>query len=449
LKDPVMKNLKVVGLLLLTAALAGCSQAGAPPTVNPSASPTATPPSTPMAGIQLARSDMARIAADPASALQAAAAVNDFGFDLYRALLARDGTANAVMSPASVAIAMAMARVGARGETASQMDAVLRSLGADGHTAGINSLDQALASRSGTFTDAMGNGQEVTLAIANAPFAQQDEQWQQSFLDTLAQDFGAGLRLVDYKTDPDGARQLINGWVSDQTHDRIPQLLAPGTLDVLTRLVLVNAIYLKAPWLMPFQPDVTKTGDFIRVDGSTVQVPMMAMQHEFSYASGDGWQAVELPYVGGSLAMDVILPDDLTSYTRSLTADSLAKLTAALSSHEVALTMPRFEAETKADLAGLLSSMGMPLAFDPYNADFSGMTTQEPLYISGVVHQANISVDEKGTEAAAATAVVVGTMSAPTDVVTLNVNRPFLFALRDLQTGAILFLGQITDPSAG
>jgi serpin B len=446
-----MSRLRAAVCLIIAATLAACSPAASAPTgsTSPGSNPPVNEPtSPPAAGIQLARSDMARVAADPASALAAASAVNDFGFDLYRALLAQDGSANAVISPASVAIAMAMARVGAEGETATQMDTVLHQLGAPGHTDGINALDQALESRSGTFKDNTGKDQEVTLAIANAPFAQQDEQWQQAFLDTLAQNFGAGLQLVDYKTHYEDARQLINGWVSDQTHERIPQLLAPGTLDAMTRLVLVNAIYLKAPWLTPFLPEMTTTGDFTLADGSTVQVPMMAMQDKLGYASGDGWQAVELPYVGGSLAMDIVVPDDLAAYTQSLTADSFAQLTAALSSHEVALTMPRFDTETKADLADLLSALGMPLAFEPGSADFSGMTTQESLFISDVIHQANISVDEKGTEAAAATAVVMEA-SLATEVVHVDANRPFLFALRDMQTGAVLFLGQIIDPSAG
>ena len=387
--------------------------------------------------IAMARSNVARASADPASALTAAAAVNDFGFDLYRAVLAQDGSTNTVISPASVAMAMAMARVGARGDTATQMDAVLRQLGAPGHTEGINSLDQELTSRD-----------QATLAIANAPFAQQDEQWQQPFLDTLAQDFGGGLRLVDYKTHPDGARQLINRWVSDQTHERIPQLLDPGTINDLTRLVLVNAIYLKAAWQIPFPPEETTPGGFTLADDSSVQVPMMSVTDQFAYASGEGWQAVELPYVGGSLAMDIVVPDDLTAFTQSLTADSFAQLTAALSTHDVALTMPRFNAETKADLVDLLSAMGMPLAFEPGQADFSGMTAQEPLFISGVIHQANITVGEKGTEAAAATAVEMEA-SLATEVVHVDANRPFLFALRDTQTGAVLFMGQITDPSAG
>ncbi len=326
------------------------------------------------------------------------------------------------------------------------MDSVLGSLGAQPDA--INALDQALATRSGSFLDNMSNPQDVTLSIANAPFAQVDEQWQQPFLDALAQSFGAGLRLVDFRTDPDAARQLINGWVNDQTNQRIPQLLDQGALTPMTRLVLVNAIYLKAPWLTPFEAEMTKPGTFTRLDGSTVQLPMMATQEGLLYASGQGWQAVELPYVGNQLAMDLIVPDDIAAYTQSLTADSFAQLTAALSTNEVILTMPRFSAETKADLADLLSAMGMPLAFDPYQADFSGMTTQDQLFITHVIHQANISVDEKGTEAAAATAVTMDAAAAPAEPVHMNVDRPFLFALRDTQTGAILFLGQVVNPSA-
>ncbi len=417
----------LLAVLLLAITSAGCAQLGPGPA--------------------LARSDLPRASADPAAATDAATAVNAFGFDFYRALLAQPGS-NVVISPASVAIALAMARAGARGETAAEMDAVLRSLGTDQGAAGINALDQALSRRSGTYTARDGRGYDLTLTIANAPFAQRDEAWQQPFLDALAQRFGAGLRLVDYRADTEGARRQINTWVDEQTHQRIPELIVPDVLDQLTRLVLVNAIYLKAPWAQPFDPAVTKPGTFTRLDGTTVDVPMMAIGDSFAYAEGPGWRAVELPYVGEQIAMTIIVPDNLTDYQGTLDADSFAQVTAALSSREVELTMPRFAAETKASLASVLEELGMPLAFDPDQADFSGMTTQEPLYISDVIHQANITVDEKGTEAAAATAVVMEAGAAPTEPVHMNVDRPFIFALRDLQTGAILFLGQIVDPAA-
>ena len=393
----------------------------------------------------VAKSDVARAAADPAAAIDTAARVNAFGFDFYRALIAADPAANAVVSPASVAIALAMARGGARGETATQMDAVMHSLGSDEMAAGMNALDQALRSRSATY-----GRYDVTLTMANAPFAQRDEAWEQSYLDALAERFGAGIRLVDYRTNTEGARLQINDWVSEQTAARIPELLASGTLDELTRLVLVNAIYVNAPWEREFDAAVTRPGGFTRLDGSTVEAQMMAIGGSFAHAEGAGWKAVELPYVGRKLALTVILPDDFPTYVAALDGDAFAEVTDSLATAgEVELTMPRFSTETKADLATVLAGLGMPLAFDPLRADFTGMTTQEPLFIKNVIHQANVSVDEQGTEASAATGVVVEAGAAPEGPFVIRLDRPFVFALRDLETGAILFLGQMVDPTAG
>jgi serpin B len=398
--------------------------------------------------VALARSDAPRAAADPAAANAAGRAVDAFGFDLYRRVAAGDPGASLVISPTSIAIALAMARAGARGETATQMDAVLRSLGSDEGAAGLNALDQALAARSGSFKGRDNASHDLALRIANAPFAQRDTVFEPAFLDALASRFGAGVRLVDYTSDAEGARREINGWVNDATEKRIPELLTPGILDALTRLVLVNAIYLKAPWETAFSPDATEPSPFTRLDGSTVDVPTMSLQESFPYAEGPGWRAVELPYVGGSLAMTIIVPDDMAAYEQQLDADSFAALTAALGPHEVDLTLPRFEIETKADLAALLGELGMPLAFDPDRADFSGMTAQEQLFIAHVVHQANISVDEKGTEAAAATGVVMEATAVPVEVIRMHIDRPFLFALRDTPTRAILFLGRVLDPKS-
>jgi serpin B len=269
---------------------------------------------------------------------------------------------------------------------------------------------------------------------------------EEPYLEALAARFGGGLRLVDYKTQTEEARALINGWVDAQTEHRIPELLVPGVLTPATRLTLVNAVYLKAPWQTPFSADATKAGTFTRADGSTVQVPFMAATESLRYASGDGWRAVEIPYIGGSLAMTVILPDDLATFERALSADSLAAITGALADAQVALALPKFGIETKAELASILAALGMPSAFDD-RADFSGITTAEQLVISNVIDQANIDVDEKGTEAAAATAVVMRATAIPAEPVTLRVDRPFLFALHDIPTGAVLFLGRVGDPS--
>lgn len=393
----------------------------------------------------LARANAPRASADPALATDAGGAISEFGIDLYRRVTT--GSGNVVVSPASIAIALGMARAGARGTTATEMDAVLHDLATDGHAAWLNALDAALASRTGTFQDANGKPQPVTLRIANAPFAQRGMRLVDAYLEALAARFDAGLRLVDYRADSEAARRTINAWVSDQTEQRIPELLVPGTITPDVRLTLVNAIYLKAAWLTPFTEDASKPGPFTRLDGSTVEVPMMRAGESLGYSSGQGWQAVELPYVGGSLALTVIVPDDLATFERSLTPELLAGITAPIEARPVDLTLPRFGIESKVDLATILAAMGMPTAFDPGGADFSAMTTEERLFISAVIHQANIDIDEKGTTAAAATAIVMKATAEPGEPVTLTVDRPFLFALRDVPTGTVLFLGRVTDPS--
>ncbi len=455
---------RFLAAMIVLALVTGCgATAGAPasgdgePTPSqPSAEPTA-PDTQPTTGamspeptmtddIELARANLTRLATTPADATSAGAAVNAFGLDLYRALATGDPSTNLVMSPASIALALAMARPGARGQTASEMDAVMHDLGSDAHAAWVAGLDQALNERSGTFNDAMGEPQQVTLREVNAAFAQRGLSLDQGYLDALATRFDAGLRLVDYRQAAEAARVLINGWVADQTEQRIRELLAEGTLDPQTRLVLVNAIYLKAAWQTAFQKEATTSAPFTRPDGSTVEVPMMHAQDQYRYAAGDGWQAVELPYIGGQLAMLLVVPDDLAAFTSTLDAATLDGIVTALSSIEVNLGLPRFSAETQVELSTVLSALGMPTAFSE-QADFGGITSEEPLRISAVVHQANIDVDEAGTEAAAATAVVMEAMGMPIEPVTLTIDHPFLFALRDATTGTILFLGRVSDPS--
>lgn len=234
--------------------------------------------------------------------------------------------------------------------------------------------------------------------------------------------------------------------MDERTEHRIPELLVPGVLTAATRLTLVDAIYLKAPWQTPFEPEATPVAQFTRADGSMVDVPFMALTSSLPYASGEGWQAVEIPYLGGSLALTLILPDDLAGFEQTLTMDGLMAITSSLSGAQVALSMPRFGIETKTDLASVLAALGMPTAFAD-SADFSGITTAERLAISDVIQQANIDVDEEGTEAAAATAVVMRATALPAEPLTVRVDRPFLFALRDVPTGASLFLGRVGDPS--
>jgi serpin B len=432
-------------------------------------------PTPPPAAVDVAKSDVARASASPTEATKAAAAINAFGFALYKRMLI-DGTLEpekgAVISPTSIAIALAMARAGARGETAAQMDAVMRSAGADTLAEAMNALDQALVTRSGTFKvyGEEGSDREVHLEIANAPFAQAGMPLEQDYLDALASRYGAGLRLVDYIADPGAARQVINAWVKKRTAGRIPSLLAEPDVTNLTRLVLVNAMYLRAPWLNPFDAADTKPGRFTRADGSRVSVPIMGPARcqgtgicVFPYAAGTGWRAVELPYLGDSLAMTIIVPDSLAAFERGLTPEKLTRIVGALQTsppgspdpgevYDVAVSMPRFGIETRADLADALAAMGMPLAFDVETADFTGISpiaSQTGFYIKKVIHEANIDVDEKGTEAAAATAVLMATGGGPPlRQIDFKVDRPFLFLVRDVPTGAVLFMGRVVDPSA-
>jgi serpin B len=437
-----------LSLLLLTAVVAAacCTPAATavPSGSNPSSGPSSSPQAA--ADIELAVANgVARLKADPDAAKKAAEALNAFGVDLYGQIRTADG--NLVVSPASIALALAMARAGAKASTAAEMDKVLHALASDANANWIASLDTSLGERTGTFTDNSGQKQQVTLRIANATFAQRGFPLQADYLKALAERFGAGVQLVDYATSAETARKAINGWVADQTEQRIKELLAQGAVDQMTRLVLVNAIYLKAAWLTPFEASATQPAPFHLAAGTTVSVPMMHSGGQLPYATGAGWQAVAIPYVGGQMSMVIVVPDNLATFEQRLDAATLASITGSLANREVNLGLPKFSTKTETELAKVLKALGMPTAFDPNAADFSGMTAADKLFISAVVHQANIDVDEKGTTAAAATAVMMAGSAAPVDIVNLTVDRPYLFAVRDNVTGAILFLGRITDPT--
>ena len=275
--------------------------------------------------------------------------------------------------------------------------------------------------------------------------------WQDEFLDALARHYDAGLRLVDYVNDAEGARLEINAWTADQTHDRIPELVPADVLTELTRLVLVNAIYLKAPWEEPFDPALSRQAPFTRADGSTVSALMMhGSMRSAGFSSGPGWRAVDLPYAGSQLAMAIVLPDEgnLTAYERALDGDTMARLLTGFEPTRLALDLPRWTFRTQASLGEMLAELGMPTAFTT-SADFTGMTTQAQLLISHVLHEAFIAVDEAGTEAAAATAVVVVELSsAQVDPITMTIDRPFLFVIHDVETATPLFIGRVDDPTA-
>jgi serpin B len=412
------------------------------------AEPSTIPPDADGGAIAIA--DVERVAAAPSDAASAAQSIDALGGDLYAALV-EGNVDNLVFSPASILLALAMARAGASGRTASEMDAVLHLDDPEGIHHALNGLTRVLETRSGT-VEVNGEPAELELSVTNAVWGQETLTWQEAFLGVLAREYGAGVRLTDFVADPEAATVAVNGWVEEETRGRIPDLIAPGMVDVLTRMILVNAIFLKAPWSVPFEPDATRPAPFTLLDGSTVEVPFMAQSGKaMAYAEGESWQAVELPYAGDALAMLVLLPDEgaLATIESQLGEGLIDRAAGALAPTDVVLELPRWEIETRVELSTMLAALGMPTSFTD-QADFTGMTTDEPLQIGFVVHQANITVDEAGTEAAAATAVGVETTAAPADEpepVLMTVNRPFLYALRDRETGAVLFLGRVTSPA--
>jgi serpin B len=383
--------------------------------------------------------------------MTAAAGLRAFADQAY-ARIAEANDGNLVYSPASIHLALAMTYAGARGETATEMREALH-FDLDGvafHQA-MNTLDQVLAGRNREEPPGPDDiERKVRLQVANALWGQQGFEFEQEFLDTLAADYGAGMNLVDFVAATEEARRAINAWVSEQTNDRIPELIPSGVLSAMTRLVLTNAVYLDATWARPFDANETWEAPFARLDGSEVSVETMHQQLMAGYAAGDGWQAIELPYVGEELAMMFLVPDTgaFADVEESVSDGLFDEVLASLEPADVDLSLPKYEFRFKASVAQLLRDLGMPMAFDPSVADFSGMTTADRLFISDVIHEAFIAVDEEGTEAAAATAVVMDLAAAPIEGINLQIDRPFLFSLYDRETGAVLFMGRVLDPAA-
>jgi serpin B len=341
-----------------------------------------------------------------------------FAFDLYQAIKEKEG--NLFYSPYSISLALAMTYAGARSATEQQMADTLRfTLDQSKLHPAFNSLDLELASRG---EGAEGKDDEgFRLNVVNAIWGQKDYEFRNEFLDVLAENYDAGLRLLDYIirlldyiNAPEASRVTINDWVSDQTEGRIEDLIPQGVIDGLTRLVLTNAIYFNAAWLNPFNEDITDDGAFYLLGGGEATVPMMMQSDSFGYAEGEGYQAVELPYDGRELSMVILLPDtgEFEGFEGSLNADLVDTITNDLIYKEVALTMPKFEFESEFSLADTLAAMGMPVAFTGA-ADFSGMTGNRDLFIAEVLHKAFVA---------------------------------FIFLIRDIETGAILFVGRVVNP---
>ena len=367
-----------------------------------------------------------------------------FAGDLYGQVAI--GAGNRFFSPYSISSALGMSLLGARGETQTQMQRVL--LAGGDHHAQLGALTRQLAGEPG-------QARPFSLTVANALWLQADFTLREEYLDSTQRHYGTSPHTVDYRSDPEAARRRINDWVADQTRQKIQDLLAPGRLAEDTRLVLTNAIYFKSAWQAAFDANDTRTEPFHRRDGSTVPAPLMSQTGRFAYREIDDAQVLWLPYKGSELAMVVALPrtvDGLAALEASLTADALLALAAGrdASIQRVEVQLPRFRLEQTLDLVPSLAALGMPAAFAPATADFSGMTGGRDLYINAVVHKAFVEVDEQGTEAAAATAVEMTLTSmpfTPQEAIVFRADRPFLFFIAHQPSRTILFLGRLEDPS--
>jgi serpin B len=339
-----------------------------------------------------------------------------------------------------------MTYAGAKGETATQMaDTLHYDLSQTALHPAFNSLALELASRG---QGAQGKDEKgFRLNIVNEIWGQKDYKFISSFLDLLAENYGAGLRVLDFIKDPNASRITINDWVSEQTEGRIKDLIPEGVITPLTRLVLTNAVYFNAAWREKFEESATQNGQFHLVNGTEVTAPMMRKTDSYGYVKSGNVVGVELPYDGNELSM-VILTNTagtFTDFEKGLTFSKVNELIDGIQYSEVRLTMPKFEFESKFGLKETLQSMGMVLPFQD-NADFTGISTQSDLHIDDVIHKAFISVDEAGTEAAAATAVIVGTTSMPVEQAVVTLDQPFVFLIRDIQTGVIIFIGRVMNP---
>jgi serpin B len=366
---------------------------------------------------------------------------NRFGFELYHQLSGKDG--NLFLSPYSISTALAMTSAGARGETAEQMQHVL-------HFPPQNELHAALAQVMQEL-NAGGAKKGYQLSVANALWGASNCAFRPEFLKLVKDNYGADLTNLDFTRDAEGARQTINSWVEKATNDKIKDLIGQGVLTARTRLVLTDAIYFKGKWDVPFRKDRTKDEPFRTSGGDKPKAPLMHQTARFRYANLDDYQALEMPYAGREMALLVLLPkkDDLAGLEKKLTSELVDDAVGKLEPGEVAVSLPRFKTTAQFELSHTLADMGMPLAFSGH-ADFSGMTTSaEPLAISEVIHKAFVDVNEEGTEAAAATAITVtrASVARPMPIPVFRADHPFVYVIRDVRNGSVLFLGRCADPT--
>ena len=365
-----------------------------------------------------------------------------FAIDLYQKLRT-SSEGNIFFSPYSISTALAMTYAGARGDTEKQMTQVLH------FSLDQKNLHPTFAELEQNLNQVQKKG-NVNLCIANSLWPQKDYIFLKDYLSVLKQSYGTSVSPMDYKNAAEPARQAINKWVEGKTSEKIRDLIQPGVLDQLTRLVLVNAIYFKGNWAEQFKTSNTQNAPFFLLSGKSVQALLMNQKHKFRYTETDSEQVLELPYAGNQLSMLVILPKQkkgLPELEKRLNEGSIGRWNAALTEQEIVVFLPKFKMTSQFLLNQALVAMGMPDAFCD-KADFSGMDGRKDLYISAAIHKAFVDVNEEGTEAAAATAVVMRFLSAmPPQLEIFRADHPFIFLIRENVTGSILFIGRVMDPT--
>jgi len=380
---------------------------------------------------------------------------NRFALQLYQRL--RDNEGNVFFSPYSISTALAMTYAGAKGRTQQQMaevlcfptsKGVLEKPGAD-QTPMSQEEFARLFGRIIKDHNVRGGRKTYELRVANALWGQRDYEFLAPFVKLVEDQYGGHLEQVDFVKTAEKARRTVNTWVEKQTNGKIKDLIGQGSLDAMTRLVLTNAIYFKGNWARQFKEDQTRDEPFTLLDGGKVQTPMMNQKATFGYAETGTLQVLEMPYVGEELSMVVLLPKTaagIGEFEKALTAENMSKWLGGIRNREVMVSMPKFKMTSKFGLRDVLQSMGMTDAFTR-DADFSGMTARRDLFISAVIHQAYVDVNEEGTEAAAATGVTMKLLSARPDTVPVfRADHPFIFLIRHQTSGSILFLGRLMSP---
>jgi serpin B len=364
---------------------------------------------------------------------------NRFAFDLYKKISLKPE--NMFYSPFSISAALGMTYTGSAGNTAKEIAGVLHFAAND---ASFYGNYKAYLASVGAL-----NKDELNIYTANSLWAQADFKFEKEFIEIIRNHFSGEIKNVNFVKEAEKCRMEINQWVESKTNNKIKDLIQPGLIDDLTRLVLVNAIYFKAPWEMPFDERATKKMDFKTTETTMVSADFMTAENNYKYYAEDNFSAIEIPYTKGGLSMLIVLPKDNNSFVtlqKNISYADYVKINAGLAVKKVRLVLPKFKATSEFELSEVLKQMGMPEAFTD-KADFSGMTGKKDLKISKVIHKAFIDVNEAGTEAAAATAVVIRIKSAPINVVEFKVDHPFMFLIKENTHGSILFAGNIYDPT--